>query len=667
MFKRSRSPRRCRPRLILELLESRTLLSASTLDTLVSAPQSVLTASSQANTTVTPQGHPGGSGVTNPTPNGYTPSQIQNAYGFNQITFSNGSIKGDGTGQTIAIVDAYNDPNIQSDLKAFDAQFGLPAANLTVVNQNGGSKLPATIASWALEISLDVEWAHAMAPGAKILLVEASSNGLSNLLNAVNYASQHANVVSMSWGSSEFSSESSYDSYFSKPGVTFVASSGDSGAPTSWPAVSPNVVAVGGTTLKLNSSGGYGSETGWSGSGGGDSSYEKEPTYQTGVQSTGERSNPDVAYNADPNTGYAVYDTLNYYGQTGWFEVGGTSAGAPQVSALVAIANQGRALAGLGSLSGASQTLPALYNMSSSDFHDITSGTSTGSPSYSAGTGYDLVTGRGTPLANLVVQALVNASSTGNVGGLVATNSSTTTSSTPVKKAAILGGDPSDPTSSSGTVSLVLQAFATSQPTILIRPVETIGTATIFPFGTASVLSSAFGAGANFVPPGTNNLGQTSASLATAFGLQFYAPAPKSISSPPENMGNYLSPFPNYSPDAVPPTAAEDSEDLWADGPLVPRRTIRISTFQGDIELEQAPRLSTKGQSAEVPADDAFFVDEASMALLAEEDVTEASGQFELALRLRVPALALLGVLASSFWIVPDAAEEDRKRHVILV
>lgn len=115
------------------------------------------------------------------------------------------------------------------------------------------------------------------------------------------------------------------------------------------------------------------------------------------------RTNPDVAYNADPNTGYAIYDTVPYYGQTGWFEVGGTSAGAPQWSALVAIANQGRALANESSLSGASQTLPALYNMSASDFHDITSGTSTGTPNYTAGPGYDLVTGRGTPLANLVV------------------------------------------------------------------------------------------------------------------------------------------------------------------------------------------------------------------------------------------------------------------------
>ncbi|HEU5117634.1 MAG TPA: S53 family peptidase, partial [Isosphaeraceae bacterium] len=253
--------------------------------------------------------------VANSTPpaSAYTPTQIQQAYGFNQISF--GSVRGDGTGQTIAIVDAYDDPNIQADLNAFSAQFGLPSTTITRVDENGGASLPSTDSTggWELEEALDVEWAHAIAPGAKILLVEAASASDADLLPAVNYAASHANVVSLSWGGGEFSSETAYDGYFSHAGVAFVASSGDYGAPISWPAASPNVLAVGGTSLNLGSGNVYGSEAGWSGSGGGPSAYETQPAYQTGVVTqTSRRANPDVAYNASPNTGFAVYDSFNY-------------------------------------------------------------------------------------------------------------------------------------------------------------------------------------------------------------------------------------------------------------------------------------------------------------------------------------------------------------------
>src|SRR5207248_3970700 len=165
-----------------------------------------------------------------------------------------------------------------------------------------------------------VEWAHAIAPGANILLVEARSDYFSDLLAAVDYAAAHANVVSMSWGSDEFSGEttSSYDGHFrNHPGVTFVASSGDYGAPPSWPSISPNVVAVGGTTLTALSDGTWSKEKGWGngwwsyyygGGGGGISSYEWKPSYQNSVtQSATRRTGPDVAYNADPNTGFYVY------------------------------------------------------------------------------------------------------------------------------------------------------------------------------------------------------------------------------------------------------------------------------------------------------------------------------------------------------------------------
>lgn len=661
MFKHNHFLVRRRSRLILEELEARTLLSASIPNSIVSSPQAVLSLPAQASLSATPQAHSGGSGVTNPTPFGYSPSQIQNAYGFNKISFNNGAIKGDGSGQTIAIVDAYNDPNIKSDLNAFDAKFGLPAANLTVVNQNGGANLPQTNPGWALETALDVEWAHAMAPGANLLLVEATNSSLSNLLTAVNYAGQNASVVSMSWGTGEFSSETSYDSYFNKPGVTFVAASGDSGAGSTWPAVSPNVVAVGGTTLTMTNSGGYISETGWSGSGGGYSAYENEPAYQSGVQSSGVRTSPDIAYNANPYTGYAVYDTVSNSGQTGWFQVGGTSAGAPQVAAMVAIANQGRALAGESYLSGASQTLPALYNMSSNNFHDITSG----SNGYSAGLGYNLVTGRGSPLANSVVQALVSATSNGHVNNSAANSGSSTPSNT-AKKADVVAGDPPQTSSGLTSVSLgTLQTLVISEPAILFQPVQ-INTTTIFPFGTASVLSSAFGAGPNLAALNVNNPTQAASAFAAAQGLQFYAPGPKSVSNP-ETLGNYLSPFAPYTPDAVPLTGADESDELGADGPFVPRRTIRISSFLGEIDLEQAPQLPVKQQGEEASIFEATLVDDASMAFLAEESLAEASSANELLLRLRVPSLALLGVLASSFWMVPDTAEENRKRRVILV
>jgi hypothetical protein len=389
---------------LFEGLENRTLLSASQL---------------LADPSIAAIPDASGSSIA-----GYTPAQIRTAYGFSSVTLSNG-VAGTGAGQTIAIVDAYNDPNISSDLNAFDSEYGLSAASLKVVSQTGSTtSLPTTNAGWDLEISLDVEWAHAIAPGANILLVEASSSSLGNLLTAVNYARNAAgvSVVSMSWGSSEFSSETQYDSYFTTPsghqGVTFVAASGDEGSwyGPEWPASSPNVLSVGGTTLNLaNSSGTYGSETAWSDSTGGISRYEREPSYQTIAQLTGARTTPDVAYDANPNTGFAVYDSVTYEGDKGWWEVGGTSAGSPQWAALVAIADQGRAVQGLGTLNGTSQTLPLLYSLYNSTqysqaYHDETVGAS--SWFFSAGPGYDAVTGLGSPKAAYVIQELIGAGST---------------------------------------------------------------------------------------------------------------------------------------------------------------------------------------------------------------------------------------------------------------
>jgi hypothetical protein len=343
-----------------------------------------------------------------------TPAQVQEAYGFDKITF------GDGSGKTIAIVDAYDDPNIQADLDTFSAQFGLPATTVTRVGQDGGS-VPATdpTGGWETEEALDVEWAHAIAPGANILLVEANSNSLGDLAEGIDYASAHASVVSLSWGGGEFPGEntSSIDGHFTHPGVVYVASSGDFGAPISWPAASPNVLSVGGTRLTVGSDGAWAGETGWSGSGGGPSAYESQPSYQAGVVTqTNTRANPDVAYDASPSTGFAVYDSFaTDSGVPDWMQVGGTSAGAPQWSALVAIADQGRTLNGLPDLNSANpqEVMTILYQgAGTAEFHDITSGGSTGSPAYSAGPGYDYVTGIGSPVANLVVQSLIGVPTT---------------------------------------------------------------------------------------------------------------------------------------------------------------------------------------------------------------------------------------------------------------
>src|SRR5262249_14398572 len=193
-------------------------------------------------------------------------------------------------------------------------------------------------------IALDVEWAHAIAPRAHIVLVEAKSNSFADLMQAIDTAvtKYNANVVSMSFGGNEFASEVNYDFHFSKwPNVTFVASSGDNVCGVEYPAASPYVLAVGGTTLNLSSDGTWGGESAWSGSGGGVSAYEGRPSYQGGT--SGGRVVPDVAYDADPNTGFAVYDSYKYQGQSGWFVVGGTSAGAPQWAAITAIANSLRA------------------------------------------------------------------------------------------------------------------------------------------------------------------------------------------------------------------------------------------------------------------------------------------------------------------------------------
>jgi subtilase family serine protease len=346
------------------------------------------------------------------TPTGLTPQQVRHAYGFDQITFqtpSGQTVDGTGAGQTIAIVEAYRTPGIGNILRTFDATFGIPdtdADGRFVLTRAAPQGRPTTSPGWAAETSLDVEWAHAIAPKAHILLVQARSPSTRNLLKAVNYARHQPGVVvvSMSWGGDETSNETKYDPILTTPGahqggsglpggITFVAAAGDSGAGTSWPGVSPSVVSVGGTTLNVDGNGNYISESAWSGSGGGPSALEPSLT-----------QSPTLAYNADPHTGFSVYDPIPYHGHTGWFTAGGTSAGTPQIAAMIAIADEGRAYQGKGSLDGAGQTLPALFSAPAPAFHDIT----TGSTGYQATPGYDYATGMGTPVADQLVPDLVN-------------------------------------------------------------------------------------------------------------------------------------------------------------------------------------------------------------------------------------------------------------------
>jgi kumamolisin len=328
---------------------------------------------------------PGGGGG----PAGMSPDKIRTAYG---VPSSGGS------GTIIAIVDAFDYPTALSDFNTFSAQFGLVKETSTdafsdsnavfqVVYANGVR--PSGNCGWAQESALDIEWAHAMAPKAKIVLVEAASNSFTDLFNAVNTAEGlGAKIISMSWGGSEFNGEIAFDSYFDNTSVTYFAASGDTGGKTIYPGVSSLVVAAGGTSLKLKSDNTILSETGWSGSGGGRSAYVITPAYQSNVPGlNGKRGVPDFSFDADPNTGVAVYDSTRCQGMSGWMVFGGTSVSSPSLSGIVDSVSGGHGSA----VSGGE--LSVLYgNLGTSDFNDITSGSA---GSFTAAPGWDFVTGIG--------------------------------------------------------------------------------------------------------------------------------------------------------------------------------------------------------------------------------------------------------------------------------
>ncbi|MFJ5881311.1 peptidase S8 [Kitasatospora cineracea] len=329
-------------------------------------------------------------GVTpNATPSGYGPGDLLSAYKLP----ANG-----GAGMTVAIVDAYNDPNAESDMAVYRSQYGLPACTkasgcFKQVNQSGGSSLPANNSGWAGEISLDLDMVSAIAPNAHIVLVEASSATMANLGTSVNTAvSLGAKFVSNSYGGGESSADTSYDSsYFNHPGVAITVSSGDSAYGAQYPAASKYVTSVGGTALKKASNTRGWSESVWltnstEGTGSGCSKYDAKPTWQKDTGCS-KRTIADVSAVADPATGVAVYQT---YGGSGWAVYGGTSAAAPIIAGVYALG---------GAPSSGSSPASFPYAHTSALF-DVTSGSNGScSPSYlcTAGTGYDGPTGLGTP------------------------------------------------------------------------------------------------------------------------------------------------------------------------------------------------------------------------------------------------------------------------------
>lgn len=376
----------------------------------------------------------------------YTPAQVRAAYGLPVLPaattgLSPAAAAALGAGQTIYIVAAYHHPSAGADLNAFSRKFGLPtctgftvpagvpslpkagsgctvavvraAASATV-----GAQPPAYNAAWASEIALDMQWAHATAPLARIVVIEAADAAASTLSNAVALANRMGpGVVNMSFGAGEGNWVGATANAFAGRGMTYVAATGDSGWGVSWPAVMPSVLAVGGTRLAWNGS--TRSETAWTRTGGGVSAWVAMPGYQsaltipgqpTGAKAGKYRGVADVAFNADPNTGQYVAFTPAGASQPGWYVFGGTSLAAPQWAGLVAVANAQRALAGkapLGAFHGAlySRLAPGGGSYTGA-FADVVSGANGTCAACTARGGYDAPTGLGSPRAGGWLQVM---------------------------------------------------------------------------------------------------------------------------------------------------------------------------------------------------------------------------------------------------------------------
>jgi subtilase family serine protease len=314
-------------------------------------------------------------------PSGYGPADLQSAYALPSATA--------GGGQTVAIVDAFDDPTAEQDLAQYRSFYGLSACTTAngcfrKVNQTGGTlPMPPPNPDWSLEISLDLDMVSAVCPNCHILLVESNTNLDSDLYTAEDTAARlGANAVSNSWGGNEYSGETADDTHFNHPGVAITASSGDSGFGVEYPAASRYLTAVGGTSLTRNSSSRGWTESAWSGAGSGCSAFEPKPAWQTDT-GCARRTVADVSAVADPNTGVAVL-----FGNM-WFTVGGTSASAPIIAGVYGLAGNAAALT--------AGSFPYAHTAS---LFDVTGGSNgTCSPAYlcTGGTGYDGPTGLGTP------------------------------------------------------------------------------------------------------------------------------------------------------------------------------------------------------------------------------------------------------------------------------
>ncbi len=320
-------------------------------------------------------------------PPGYGPADLQAAYKLPSSTA--------GAGQTVAIVDAFDDVTAEHDLAVYRAQFGLAPCTTAngcfkKVNQTGGSTPPTANASWGQEISLDIDMVSAICPNCHILLVESNSASFVDLGTAVNTAaSLGANAISNSYGGGESSAETTtYDAYYNHPGHAITVSSGDGGYGVEYPAASRYVTAVGGTSLSRASNARGWTETVWSGAGSGCSAYETKPSWQTDT-GCARRTVADVSAVANPSTGVAVYDSTAYQSRSGWMVFGGTSVASPVIASVYALAGNG------GSVNYGSSPYGHL-----SALFDVTSGSngSCGSSYLCTGkTGYDGPTGNGTP------------------------------------------------------------------------------------------------------------------------------------------------------------------------------------------------------------------------------------------------------------------------------
>ncbi|MFN9475631.1 peptidase S53 [Acidovorax sp.] len=378
----------------------------------------------------------------------YSVAQVRAAYGFSALPAVGSKPVGLqaallGAGQTIYIVAARHNPNVAAELAAFNQKFGLPTCTsrvlppatplpLAAASQSAGCELvvaysspaggisasaPAYDSGWATEIALDVQWAHAMAPLARIVLVESPDPSLNNLLAAIRLANTMGpGVVSMSFGAQEGTWTGSVDSVFSVAGMTYLAATGDSGASVNWPSVSPNVIAVGGTTLTYN--GGARSEVSWTGTGGGTSAYTPAPVYQKTalpvVGSVVRRTVADVAMNADPSTGQYVAVMSPGGSAVQWITAGGTSLSSPMWAGLVAVTNASRLQASRTLLGGAHSLLygqiGAVSGNYANAFLDIRLGSHGSCGTCSAKVGYDQLSGLGTPNAAAFVSLLSGAS-----------------------------------------------------------------------------------------------------------------------------------------------------------------------------------------------------------------------------------------------------------------